>query len=61
MAATLQELQQLYVLADETKKHFTRYGSDPDPETADRRKEAIATNLSALTGSIQYLIDQEVY
>ena len=53
----LTDLQQLYILADETRLHFALYGDDPDPETHDRRKEAIATNLSALTASIQHLID----
>ena len=58
----LKDLQQLYILADETQKHYLLSFQDPmGSDVRNRRIDTIKTNNAALVASIQYLIDQEVY
>ena len=58
----LKDLQQLYILADETQKHYILSHQDPlGTPVRKQRQETIAMNLGALVESIQYLINQEVY
>lgn len=54
----LQQLQQLYILADETRIHYFMAPNDTlGSDTKARREETIKNNLKELTDKIQHMID----